>query len=96
MIDDISPLDWYNEKFLDFIPPHFTKIKFKHADRRMELLDWVDHHVKGRFAIASESSARSSSAKNDLRPPWSMTWDENTYIAFEDEAEATMFSIMFS
>jgi len=87
----INPLDWHTIKYMDYIPPHFAKVKFKHNDRREEILQWIENNTSGRFAIASVAVKYDSEVV-----PYMLQFTENIYIAFEDHSEATMYSLVFS
>lgn len=86
MIDNINPLDWHNTKFLTVIPEHFVRVKFRHNEERLAVLEWLQNNTRGRFAIGPVTD----SGEQQL---WLVS--ENLQIGFENPAEATMYSMFF-
>lgn len=82
----INPMDWHNTKILSFIPEHFVRVKFRHDDKRGEVLKWIEQNTTGRFAIEvvvdSETTDR-----------WLV--NEEYQIGFENPADATMYTMFF-
>lgn len=101
MNKDISPLDWHNTKFLDYIPDHFVKVKFRHDESRETVLIWLQHNVTGRYAIAPISTMHEKTELGATPfPPASpgvarSFWHESLYIGFEEPAEATMYAMFY-
>jgi len=90
MIDnkDINPMDWYNTKFLSYIPKHFVRVKFRHHAERTKVLSWIEQNTVGRFGIEAIIDA------NSPQHSWAVL-SEEFQIGFEDPAEATMYTMFF-
>lgn len=86
--DDINPLDWHNTKFLDFIPDHFVRVKFRHNQSRSEVLAWIEQNTVGRYAIAEVIDNEDNATRGFLI-------NEKYQIGFEEPAEATMYTMFF-
>jgi len=91
----INPLDWYDEKFLTYIPVHFTKLKYPPSGIQLEVLEWIYNNVDGRFAIAIMVNASEYDNKTDTPTWFTSPHIENKYIAFENPSDATMFAMCF-
>lgn len=85
---EINPMDWHNTRMLDYIPKHFARVRFNHNDRRLEVLEWLQEHTKGRFAIEVENDP------DDIFGG-GFAIKEIVRIGFEDPAEATMYTMFF-
>jgi len=86
LTDNINPMDWHDTKLLDFIPKHFVRVKFRHHDKRGEVLAWIEANTTGRFAIESI-----------VDPEENRSWivNEKFQIGFENPADATMYTMFF-
>ena len=86
-IEIVNPMDWHNTKLLDFIPEHFVRVKFRHDDKRGEVLAWMEQNTTGRCAIEAviDSEERSSFSFSH----------EEYQIGFENPADATMYTMFF-
>ncbi len=95
MLEDIHPTDWYNTRFLNYIPQHFTRVKFKHNDDRTAVLRWLQINTVGRFGIESISTRVEAITNPAGFSPKHPIWSEETYIGFEKSSEATMYSMFY-
>jgi hypothetical protein len=84
----INPMDWHSSRMLTYIPEHFVRVRFDHHDRRLEVLEWLQTHTVGRFAIEAINDEENSSHR-------SFMVNEKLQIGFEDPAEATMYTMFF-
>lgn len=84
--DNINPMDWHDTKLIDFIPKHFVKVKFRHNDKRGEVLAWIEQNTTGRFAIEVIID------KDETRG-W--LTNEKYQIGFENPADATMYTMFY-
>ena len=87
LADKINPMDWHNTKLLEFIPAHFVRVKFRHDDKRSEVLAWAEQSTTGRFAIEAIVNE-----ENDTNR-WLV--NEEYQIGFENPADATMYTMFF-
>ena len=85
--EKINPMDWHNTKLLGFIPEHFVRVKFRHNDKRGEVLTWVKQNTTGRFAI--EAVVNTDSGVH------SWLTNEEFQIGFENPADATMYTMFY-
>lgn len=85
---EINPMDWYNTKFLSYIPEHFVRVKFRHNAERAEVLTWIEKNTVGRFGIEAVIDAEKP------QHSWAMI-NEEFQIGFENPAEATMYTMFF-
>ena len=84
----VNPMDWYNTKFLTYIPEHFVRVKFHHPDSRPQVLDWLRQNTVGRFAIEVVTDPDSENKRS-----WMV--NEEYQIGFENSSEATMYTMFF-
>lgn len=85
---DIDPsvvASWHNTKMLDFIPPHFTTVEFRHINERRRTLNWLFANANGRFAIAE---VHKQIAHTEIIT-------ETVMIGFEDSADATAYVLFY-
>ena len=82
----INPMDWHNTKLLKFIPEHFVRVKFRHNEKRGEVLAWIEQNTEGRYAIETVV---------DNEPENSWLVNEDYQIGFENPADATMYTMFF-
>jgi hypothetical protein len=86
---DINMLDWYGERWLNYIPVHFTIVKFRHNDERLRAMNWLTENTSGRFGIARNQDPVAIANGNRY------VFTTAAEIGFEDPAEATMYSMFF-
>ena len=87
--NNINPMDWHNTKMLDFIPEHFVRVKFRHNDKRMEVLNWLDLNTAGRCAIEVVID------RDNTRMGYLTFSAEEYQIGFENPADATMYTMFY-
>lgn len=79
----INPLNVLGGRRLDFLPPHITPIPNNIGARlsssRMEIIDWIESNLKGRYFIGTQTKL-----ENDR-------FVQYEAIGFEDPYEATLF-----
>ena len=85
---DIKPQDWYNTRYIDYIPKHFTKFKLSSTVKRLNLLSWIEFNTTGRFSIGKKITKIPGEVS-------SLYLKEEEYIAFENPADATMFNLFY-
>ena len=91
MIDtnEISLLDWHGTRILDYIPEHFVRVKFRHDNERLQVIEWLEKNTTGRFGIEVI-------VENDKENSFGMLLvKENYQIGFENPADATMYTMFF-
>jgi hypothetical protein len=80
---EINPLNVLNQRKVNWIPPHFTKIKLSEGDSNFlshwnkDLESWIDYRLKGRYGIVVKPTTTGTS----------------TFVGFEDEKELTYFML---
>ena len=84
--DTINPMDWHNTKLLNYIPEHFVRVKFRHNDKRGEVLDWIEANTTGRFAIEEIV---------DIEAKHSFLVNIEYQVGFENPADATMYTMFY-
>jgi len=84
-VTQINPMDWFNTKFIVYIPEHFVRVRFRHQSDRAEVLDWLEKNTSGRYAIEETVS--------EGFPIF--TQDKDIQIGFENPADATMYTMFF-
>jgi len=87
-INDISLLDWHKTRILDFIPEHFVRVKFRHDNERLQVIEWLEKNTTGRFGIEIVF-------EKDKEQSFGMVINENYRIGFENPADATMYTMFF-
>ena len=85
---NIKPQDWHNTRLLEYIPKHFTKFKLGSTVSRLKLLTWIEFNTSGRYAIAGEVTRKEGAVGS------AMVLKEE-FIAFEEPADATMYSLFY-
>ena len=85
MIKDIAPLDWYNVRYLAYIPVHFVTVPLR--GEVQETLEWCERITAGRFAIAEKEFMTDAERRSIFR--------KDMLIGFEDPAEATMYTMFY-
>jgi len=83
---DINPLDWFNLRYLDYIPEHFVTMPLK-GDVG-DTLKWSERTTVSRFAIEEKQDVEGGGAMSFMR--------NDMLIGFEDPAEATMYAMFYS
>ena len=79
---DLNPIDILNQRKLNFIPPHFSKIKITENEIFEGLEDWVKLKLKGRYCLIKKPSIdQNSSLKSTY------------FIGFENQKELTYFML---
>jgi len=80
---EINELDVIGSRRLDYIPPHFAKIKLNerdYFDNKIE--DWIKNRLKNRYALVNSSAINN---QGQLKV--------STFVAFEDKKELTYFML---
>jgi len=85
---NIKPQDWHNIRRLECIPKHFTKFKLSTTVNRLKLLKWIEFNTAGRYAVTGEVTRKNGAVGS------AMVLKEE-FIAFEEPADATMFSLFY-
>ena len=88
-VETINPMDWHNTRMLDFIPPHFVRVKFRHNNDRAKVLAWLQQNTTGRCAIELVVE-QEETFMHSILPK------DNYQIGFEEPADATMYTMFFT
>ena len=78
----VNPLDVLDQRFLSWMPSHFSKTKVQRFIDDGELRDWIQYRLKGRFAISTQPTIGDKD-----------TVQTATFVGFEDEKELTYFML---
>jgi hypothetical protein len=86
---DINPIDILNQRQVNVLPSHFTKVSVPKGDwygygrsDDWQLQDWVRSKLKGRYFIGQYPSVDNQSK-----------FRTNKFVAFEEQKEATYFML---
>lgn len=80
---DLNPLDVLGKRSLNFIPPHFAKLKINEMEKSNgDLERWIKSKLKGRYALAQVPALDTDQHLKKA-----------TFIAFEDQKELTYFML---
>ena len=85
---EVKPADWFNTRYVDFIPEHFTKFKLSRTIDMTTLLKWITENTNGRYSIGTQTKRHKQSFGSAFVA-------EEKSIGFEDPADATMFSLFY-
>ena len=77
---NIRPEDWYGTRELSWIPRHFTQIQYV-VQRNNTTLAWIMDNTAGRYAFGQKLVTRDGKLVS------------RSTLAFEDPAEATLFTL---
>lgn len=86
-LSNINILDWHCERFLGYIPVHFTVVTLDDNGDREALLNWLDEHTTGRIGIEKDRNLEDKSTF--------VVVHDNLKIGFENPEEATMYSLFY-
>jgi len=81
----IKAEDWYNLRYMDYIPEHFIKFKLNNTIKRFELITWIEKNTTGRFAISKDIESKNS-----------FILVEDNIIGFENSEDAMIFTLRYS
>lgn len=79
---EFNPLNILDERKLDRIPPHFSKIRINDFEVSSAMENWIMGKCKGRYAFGKDISADDSNRSRS-----------SNYVGFEDEKELTFFML---
>ena len=79
---DLNPIDVIKKRKLNFLPPHFSKIKIERSLFEENLEKWVRTKLKGRYFLGNVSDLGNDDKLKVF-----------TSIAFEDHKELTYFML---
>jgi hypothetical protein len=80
---DLNPLEVLNKRSLNYIPPHFSKVKVSDSELGIGNLEsWVRNKLNGRYAVAKIPSIDKDGHLKTA-----------TFVAFEDQKELTYFML---
>lgn len=80
---NLNPIDVLNQREMNTLPPHFSKIKVADGDLfDGRVKQWIRTKLKGRFCIAKSPSIDQG---GNLKSA--------TFVAFEDQKELTYFML---
>lgn len=83
--NEVNPLSVFGLRQLDFLPPHFTVVKFNISTTEKSITDWIWTNLSGRFYIGD--SYHNGDGKNT---PIHM----EKVVGFELPGEASYFSLI--
>jgi hypothetical protein len=81
---DLNPLNILNQRQVDTLPPHFSKVKVSDDSALFDskLVDWINTKLKSRFCIVKYPSINNN---GQLKL--------STFVGFEDQKELTYFML---
>lgn len=80
---ELNPLDVLKSRKLDFIPPHFSKLRLGERDVfKSDIEDWIKSKLKGRYCIKNVPFIDNDDKLKSF-----------TFVGFEDEKEMTFFML---
>jgi hypothetical protein len=81
-MSNISPLDLFDKRRLDWMPVHFKKVKISHLASSEKINEWIRYRLEGRYCLINNPDI-DREEKTKIA----------TFVGFEDEKEITYFML---